>query len=176
MMHRLGPIVVGFAVLFLLPPHACADALYSYSGESNVGSINWSFVVPSILTNPELGGSVEIPGSSLFGTSLGGLLAAGDCSISSVEIEPIATQFLGRGVVGTFFSCSLESLNGTGFGESSIAPFTNFGVYHLDLGGTLEIKSVPEPSGLLLIGLSLISSASLAIFRRSPRTKLYCQV
>ena len=177
MMHRLGPIVVGFAVLFLLPAHACADALYSYSGESTLGSINWSFVVPSILTNnPELPGSLEIPVSSLFGTSLGGLLAADDCSISSVEIEPIATEFLGRGVVTTGFSCSLQFPNGIGFGESSIAPFTNFGVYHLDFGGTLEIKSVPEPSGLLLIGLSLISSASLAIFRRSPRTKPFSDV
>jgi PEP-CTERM motif len=168
MLHRFCPIVMGFALLFLLPSHACADALYSYSGESNLGSINWSFVVPSILTNnPELPGAVEIPVSSLFGISLGGLLAADGCSISAVEIEPKDTDLDDRGVLSTSFQCSLQFPNGIGFVETSPAPFTSFGVYHLDEGGTLEIKSVPEPSALLLLGLSLISLASLAILRRS---------
>jgi len=97
---------------------------------------------------------------------LDGLLVTEGCSITDVTIDPRNTNFNPPiGAIFTGLSCVFEPGLG-GIGDQG-DPFTNFGVYHLESGGTLEIKSVPEPSVLLLLGFSLISLASMAILRRS---------
>jgi hypothetical protein len=163
---QLPLAVCGFGLFLVLPGLSRADTIYDYNSARINSSVSWSFEVSSILTT-----ETGIPASSLLSSSLGGFFVTNGCSITSLVIEPSNTGISTEptGVLTTNLTCSLQP-GLTGFVESSLTPFTTFGAYQLSQGGTLVIRTTPEPSSLFFLGLALISLASALKLRGFARS------
>lgn len=165
---RLVVLVVGLCLFF--PNLVRADELYTLSVDySGIGlngpnsTVQWQFVVPSILTTP-----TTI--TSFLSASLGSGFSG--CTISNVQI-PLPSPFAGFSsfALTNFVSPCGQGNQFSGTGTLFVQSLTSAGVYNAFahngnvLIGTLTITTVPEPSTMLLLGAGLLALGGLLSFK-----------